>query len=188
MKSIAYLGIGSNLGNRAAHLFECVSRLENKGLFIHRISSLYESAPVGPVQRQPSFYNAVLQVETKQTPEELLAQCQMVEQEMGRRRWIAKGPRNIDVDILLMGEEIMDEKNLTIPHPELLNRAFVLVPLLEIAALLTDPRNQKLLCYYLEAVLQKQSIVQIGAFPSMSGIKVGTRRLSPLTRAATATE
>lgn len=108
-------------------------RLLGRSLDVTRVSSLYETEPVGP--EQPLFYNAACQVETELSARELLALVKEIEREVGRspggERW---GPREIDIDILLFGDQVVAEKGLTIPHPRMLERAFVMVPLAEIAA------------------------------------------------------
>ncbi|MCH8814498.1 MAG: 2-amino-4-hydroxy-6-hydroxymethyldihydropteridine diphosphokinase [Chloroflexi bacterium] len=135
-----YLGLGSNLGDRRANLQTALRLLERVGL-VRRVSSLYETVPVGP--EQPMFYNAACECETDLPPRELLRCVQEVEQEMGRprddERW---GPRLIDIDILLYGDEVIDEDGLAIPHAEMRNRSFVLVPLAEIAPEVRHPAGE----------------------------------------------
>jgi len=128
----AFLGLGSNLGDRRANLVEAFGRLADAGLQVISVSSIYESAAV-LVEDQPAFLNLVVAVRADMTPRSLLRTCLDVEKRMGRvreRRW---GPRNIDIDILLFDERLVDEPGLTIPHPGMLDRGFVLVPLAEIA-------------------------------------------------------
>ncbi len=128
-----YLGLGSNLGDRSANLAEALRRLaEQPQIEVVRISSVYESDPVGP-QGQPAFLNQVAQVQVTCPARALLAIIQRIESEMGRVRTQCWGPRTIDLDILLYGDETIDEPGLTVPHPQMLTRAFVLVPLAEIA-------------------------------------------------------
>ena len=128
----AYLSLGSNLGDRAANLWEAVRRLgELPDCAAPRISRLYESAPVGRPD-QPWFLNAALFTLTRLSPRELLRAAQGIERDMGREpveRW---GPRLIDIDILLYGDEVVRSDDLVVPHPELWNRRFVLVPLAEL--------------------------------------------------------
>lgn len=127
----AYLGLGSNLGNREANL-QMALRALTRMAQVTQVSSLYETDPVGP--QQPPFCNAACEIETGLRPRALLRFVESIEHEIGRRpgeeRW---GPRPIDIDILLYGEGIVDEDGLVIPHPEMLNREFVMVPLAEIA-------------------------------------------------------
>lgn len=138
--TVVYLGLGSNLGDRRANLQAALRSLRRAGSVV-RVSSLYETAPVGP--EQPMFYNAACEFETDMRPRELLRFVQGVEREMGRRRdderW---GPRPIDIDILLYGDEVVDEEGLVIPHPEMRSRAFVLVALAEIASEVRHPAGE----------------------------------------------
>lgn len=138
----AFLGLGSNIGDREKNLKTCLSLLEGPQLRIKKTSSLYHSEPVGEVS-QPWFMNAVVQVETSLSPEELLHLCQQIEEKMGRQRLIPQGPRVIDLDILLYDQLIMDTPGLTIPHHRMHYRRFVLIPLLEIAPDAFHPRLKK---------------------------------------------
>lgn len=128
----AYLGLGSNLGDREANLARAIELIETGGVSITRLSSLYETEPVG-VQEQPWFLNLVLAGQTSLTPLGLLDTLQAIERRMGRVRTVRWGPRVIDIDILLYGQVILESARLTIPHPQMADRAFVLVPLVEIA-------------------------------------------------------
>ncbi len=134
----AYLALGANVGNREANL-----RLALRGLLrlarVEAVSSLYETDPVG-VPDQPPFYNAACRIQTGLEPRPLLRFLQNLEQEIGRRPGGPRfGPRPIDIDILLYEERVVDEEGLVIPHPRLADRAFVLVPLAEIAADASHP-------------------------------------------------
>jgi 2-amino-4-hydroxy-6-hydroxymethyldihydropteridine diphosphokinase len=132
-----YLGLGANLGNRAANLRLALRYLSSLAP-AEEVSSLYETAPVGNAD-QPAFYNAVCRVATGLTPEALLQYLKSVEFEIGRRpapHWAA---RPIDLDLLLYGQRVIDVPDLTVPHPRLAERAFVLVPLAEIASDLRHP-------------------------------------------------
>jgi 2-amino-4-hydroxy-6-hydroxymethyldihydropteridine diphosphokinase len=129
----AYLGLGSNLGNRAEALAGARAMLEASDLRIVAASRVYESAPWGVVE-QPPFLNQVVEVETTLTPRELLQRCHEIEGRLGRERSTRWGPRTIDVDILLYGTVRTSEPDLIIPHPQLPRRAFVLVPLAELNA------------------------------------------------------
>ena len=128
----AYLGLGSNLGDREENIRQALRLVEAGGVRVARVSSLYETRPVGPVD-QPDFINAAAEVETTLSPEDLLSAARAVEQAMGRERTIRWGPRVIDIDILLYDEMSVNEPGLTIPHPEMTRRWFVLAPLAEIA-------------------------------------------------------
>ena len=140
---IAYLGLGSNLGQREANLLRALELLGAPEVQPVAVSSIYESDPVGPVQDQPAFLNLVLQVRTPLDPLPLLQHCLAVERSMGRARQdeVPKGPRLIDVDVLLLGQTVGRWPELVLPHPELGNRAFVVLPLLELTPGLMDPRD-----------------------------------------------
>jgi 2-amino-4-hydroxy-6-hydroxymethyldihydropteridine diphosphokinase len=130
----AYLGLGSNLGNRLAFLRggrdALTSRLD---ITLLRSSGVYETAAIGGPADSPPYLNAVLLIETPLSPRELLAACLAVEDEFGRTRPAPWAPRTLDIDLLLYGETLVDEPDLRIPHPRLQERAFVLAPLSEIA-------------------------------------------------------
>jgi 2-amino-4-hydroxy-6-hydroxymethyldihydropteridine diphosphokinase len=130
-RTVAYIGLGSNVGDRIANLRSAVAALDAcDGVSVLRTSSVYETDPVGPPQ--PDFYNAVVEIETTLNPGALLDACKAIEQGLGRierERW---GPREIDLDILLFGDEVVDAPGLVVPHPQLQLRAFVVVPLREL--------------------------------------------------------
>jgi 2-amino-4-hydroxy-6-hydroxymethyldihydropteridine diphosphokinase len=127
----AYLGLGSNLGDRLVNLQRAVDLLEaSDGVSVLRSSRVYETEAVGPPQ--PDFLNAVIEVSTPLAPGDLLVRCLWVEEEMGRVRTVRWGPRVIDVDVLTYGRENLDLAELTIPHPRMHERLFVLAPLLEL--------------------------------------------------------
>jgi 2-amino-4-hydroxy-6-hydroxymethyldihydropteridine diphosphokinase len=129
----AHLGLGSNVGDRLASLRAARDALERHGLEVVAASSVYETAAQGEVPDQPDFLNACLAVETDVRVEELLDLCKTVERELGRERGGERhGPRPIDVDLLLAGELAHRSERLTVPHPELGRRRFVLEPLLEL--------------------------------------------------------
>jgi 2-amino-4-hydroxy-6-hydroxymethyldihydropteridine diphosphokinase len=128
----AYLGLGSNLGDRLANLQLAVELLAGQhGLTVLRSSRVYESDPVGGPP-QPDFLNAVVEVQTSLTPGELLTACREAEEALARVRDERWGPRTIDIDILTFGDDVVDEPDLTIPHPRMRERGFVLAPLLEL--------------------------------------------------------
>jgi 2-amino-4-hydroxy-6-hydroxymethyldihydropteridine diphosphokinase len=132
-KTIGYLSLGSNLGNPVKHLREGILHLEAlEGLEVVKVSSFYETAPWGR-EDQPPFVNLCLEILTSLTPHELLEATQGIEKRMGRIKKEVWGPRLIDIDILLMGEAEISEDDLTLPHPYMTRRAFVLIPLGEIA-------------------------------------------------------
>jgi 2-amino-4-hydroxy-6-hydroxymethyldihydropteridine diphosphokinase len=129
----AFIGIGSNLGDRLASCREAVRRLgSTPGIRIKKVSSLYETDPVDYLE-QDRFYNAVVAVETSLSPDALLKECQEIERQLGKTILIPKGPRTIDLDFLFYHDQILNAPGLQIPHPAISNRAFVLVPLTEIA-------------------------------------------------------
>lgn len=131
--STAYVSLGSNQGDRLQLLRSAVTMLrDTASIDVTRISSVYETDPVG-YQDQPPFLNIVVEVETSLAPHALLKACQSIERALGRVRTIRWGPRTIDLDILLVGDVGLDEEVLTIPHPRMTERAFVLIPLAEIA-------------------------------------------------------
>jgi len=128
-----YLGLGSNQGDRLAALRAARDALPERGVRTLAASSVYETAPQGEVTDQPEFLNACLEVETELGPEELLAACKEVERTLGRGAGGPRhGPRPIDVDVLLLGGLELRSERLTLPHPEIRSRRFVLEPLLEL--------------------------------------------------------
>ena len=140
---VAYIAFGSNLGDRAQTLFFASDRLGRLGRVVAR-SSVYETEPVG-YRDQPAFLNAVLALDTQLEPLPLLHALLAIERELGRDRshGVANGPRTLDLDLLLMGDFVVAGEELTLPHPALAERRFVLAPLAEIAPELRHPqRNQ----------------------------------------------
>jgi 2-amino-4-hydroxy-6-hydroxymethyldihydropteridine diphosphokinase len=135
-----YLGLGSNVGDREANLRGARDALGRHGIEILASSSVYETAPQGEVLDQPDFLNACLRIRTDVGPEELLDACKAVERELGRAPvGVRHGPRPIDVDLLLLGDTTYASERLTLPHPQVLARRFVLIPLLELDFELTTP-------------------------------------------------
>ncbi len=139
-----YLGLGSNIGDRRAHLQAAVTRLAAEAVRLLASSSVYETEPVGLVLDQPEFLNACVEIETAHAPEQLLDACKSVERAVGRTAGLRHGPRVIDVDVLLLGEIELRAARLTLPHPDLTSRRFVLVPLLELDPELTLPNGAPL--------------------------------------------
>lgn len=136
MGASAYLGLGTNLGDRLGNLGRAVEGLAAQpGVRVVRSSRVYETDPLGGPS-QPEYLNAVVEVETDLTPLELLEACRRVEADLGRVRVERWGPRTIDVDVLTYGDETIDQPDLVVPHPRMHERAFVLVPLAELD---TDP-------------------------------------------------
>ena len=132
MPSVA-IALGSNVGDRAASLAAGLSGLAARGVAWRAVSSVYETEPVGPVREQGAFLNQVAVGETSFSPRALLEVCLDVEREQGRVRTLRWGPRTLDLDILLYDERVIEEPGLVVPHPEMARRAFVLVPLAEVA-------------------------------------------------------
>ncbi|MBV9472436.1 MAG: 2-amino-4-hydroxy-6-hydroxymethyldihydropteridine diphosphokinase [Solirubrobacterales bacterium] len=140
-----FLGLGSNVGDRAAHLAAAIPALRARGVAVLACSSLYETEPVGLVLDQREFLNACLRIETAYEPEQLLDACKQVERELGRELGGARhGPRVIDVDLLLLDQLEYGSERLTLPHPEVRSRRFVLVPLLELEPELELPDGDRL--------------------------------------------
>jgi 2-amino-4-hydroxy-6-hydroxymethyldihydropteridine diphosphokinase len=139
---VAFLGLGSNQGDRAGMLAQARTLLAGPDLVLLRASHIYESAPWG-VPDQPWFLNQVLEMRTVLSPQALLERCHAVEVRLGRVRTARWGPRTIDVDILLYGDQTISAVSLTLPHPRLRERAFVLVPLLELAPDLRLPTGER---------------------------------------------
>jgi 2-amino-4-hydroxy-6-hydroxymethyldihydropteridine diphosphokinase len=138
MKKLVYLSLGSNLGDREKYLREAISRLEELGV-IRQISAFYETQPVDVQGEQPWFLNCALAMETELMPLDFLSRMLAVEQSMGRIRTAPKGPRTIDIDIVLFGNDVLDTPELTVPHPAMHQRRFVLEPLAEIAPAVVHP-------------------------------------------------
>ncbi len=134
---VAYLSLGSNLGDRAANLRTAIAELKAGGRVL-AVSAMYESQPM-EVTDQPWFVNCVAAIETEKTPRELLKLALQIETMMGRIRTQEKGARNIDIDIVLFGNQVVDEPGLKIPHPAMHRRRFVLEPLAEIAPEVSHP-------------------------------------------------
>jgi len=135
---IIYLSLGSNVGDRGANLRAAVAALEGAGVRVRRVSSLYETEPVDFLE-QPWFLNCVLEGETDAPAQTLLKELRRIEARMGSKKLVAKGPRLLDVDILLYGDETLDTPELQVPHPRMKERRFVLEPLAEIAPELQHP-------------------------------------------------
>ena len=140
--AIVYIGVGSNLGNRESNCRIAIERLNAEGIKVKKTSSMYETEPWG-FKNQPKFINMVIEAETVLGPEEVLIVLKDIEKNMGRKDTAKWGPRIIDLDILFYNDEIIDQKELKIPHPYLHKRDFVLVPLTEIAPDKTHPILKK---------------------------------------------
>ncbi|HEU5065782.1 MAG TPA: 2-amino-4-hydroxy-6-hydroxymethyldihydropteridine diphosphokinase [Gaiellaceae bacterium] len=139
MTTTAFVGIGSNLGDRERHLSRAVELLSAAGdIEVSAVSQIRETEPVGPVEQGP-FLNAAVRVETELAPRELLDLLLDIEERMGRVRRERFGPRTIDLDLLLYGDDVVDEPGLTVPHPRLKERRFALEPLSDLDPGLTIP-------------------------------------------------
>ena len=141
MSKLAYLSCGSNVGDRSANLRAAIERLKEVGT-LRAVSGFYETEPV-ELRAQPWFLNCVAALETRLSAGDLLEQALAIEQEMGRIRLRDKGPRSIDIEILLYGDEVIEERGLKIPHPAMQERRFVLEPLVEIAPDVIHPTLKK---------------------------------------------
>ena len=158
--NLAYLSLGSNVGDREANLRDALARLGANGSVI-AVSSFYETEPV-EFTRQPWFLNCAAALETSQTPQQLMTAILRIEEKMGRRRVQKKGPRSIDIDLLfVIGEKedtIMDSNELTIPHPAMHQRRFVLEPLAEIAPDAVHPVFKKTIRELRDALPKGQTV------------------------------
>jgi 2-amino-4-hydroxy-6-hydroxymethyldihydropteridine diphosphokinase len=135
---IIYLSLGSNVGDRKENLRAAIAALADAGVHVLRVSLFYETEPVDFLE-QPWFLNCVVEGETEVPAQTLLRELRRIEAKMGSQRLVAKGPRLIDMDILLYGEEAIDTQELQVPHPRMTQRRFVLAPLAEIAPELRHP-------------------------------------------------
>ncbi len=142
---VGYLGLGSNVGDRAAHLRAAVELLQAREVSVEAISPAYETEPVGEVLDQPDFLNAAIRICTDLRPELLLDACKAVEVERGRVLDAPRhSPRPLDVDLLLLGDLELSTDRLTLPHPEVTSRRFVLAPLLDLDPGLSLPDGTRL--------------------------------------------
>jgi 2-amino-4-hydroxy-6-hydroxymethyldihydropteridine diphosphokinase len=173
-----YLGLGSNLGQREANLARAISAIggldqpfdsaQGERVELLRVSSIYETAPWGYTE-QPPFLNCVVEAETTLPPHLLLQSVQELEKAMARKPGIRYGPRLIDVDILLYGSLTIDQPNLQIPHPRIPERAFVLIPLAELAPVLVHPTLQLLIAELARRVDGKEGVKLWGPPPAIPG-------------------
>jgi 2-amino-4-hydroxy-6-hydroxymethyldihydropteridine diphosphokinase len=154
--SIVYIGIGSNLGDREKNCSRSIELLEKNGIVVRQRSSLYETIPWG-VREQPLFLNMVIEAETELKPRELLEVLKNVEIEVGREKSSRWGPRAIDLDILLYDDITLNEETLTIPHPYLHERDFVLIPFCEIAPDVKHPLLQATMRELLQTLRNKSA-------------------------------
>jgi GTP cyclohydrolase-4 len=153
-----YLGLGSNMGNRQGNLDKALDLLSQR-LRAGQVSSVYDTEPVGNIN-QPRFLNLVCQVYTRLAPLELLALAKGVELKLGRAPGTSNAPRPIDIDILFYGDRVIETPELVIPHPRLAERAFVLIPLAEIAPDLVHPVSGKTIRDLLQGVTETQGVLR----------------------------
>ncbi|MCM3033708.1 2-amino-4-hydroxy-6-hydroxymethyldihydropteridine diphosphokinase [Niallia taxi] len=158
MNNAAFLSLGSNIGNRLQNLEEAVRKLNQyEDIKVVSVSSIYETDPVG-YRDQEMFLNIAVEVCTSLSPFALLEVCQSIEQELGRKRIIKWGPRTIDLDILLYNHENIESEKLIVPHPRIEERAFVLIPLIEIAPFVKIPNKSTRLQESLELLQDKEGV------------------------------
>lgn len=148
---IVYLGLGSNVGDSEALLKSALAELDRPDLKLLRVSSLYETEPIG-LREQRWFLNLVAEFETELFPEQVLNRMQRIELGMGRRRTVENGPRTIDIDILLYGNSVVKTEDLDIPHPRYRDRRFTLAPLAELNPGLRDPVSGQTMAEMLAAL------------------------------------
>lgn len=157
---IVYLGLGSNLGQREANMNRAIQLIEERAINLLRASSLYETTPWGYTQ-QPPFFNCVLEVETILPPQLLLETVKVIEQEVGRKKTFRWGPRLIDIDTILYDDVIIEQPDLQIPHPRMHERAFVLIPLAELASEFIHPKLGITIAELLQKVEGKEGVRKI---------------------------
>jgi 2-amino-4-hydroxy-6-hydroxymethyldihydropteridine diphosphokinase len=163
-----YLGLGSNVGDAAAHLRAAIELLRERGIEVEATSSTYVTEPVGEILDQPDFLNAAIRIRTELAPERLLDVCKAVEAERGRSFAAPRhSPRPLDVDLLLLGDLELATERLTLPHPEVTSRRFVLAPLLELDPDLTLPDGTRL-ADVLNALGPGQRVERVGSLTDPS--------------------
>ncbi|MFP5116261.1 2-amino-4-hydroxy-6-hydroxymethyldihydropteridine diphosphokinase [Bacillaceae bacterium C204] len=164
MENTAFIALGSNIGNRYDNIARAIKRLTcYTGIQLVNYSSIYETDPIG-YENQDLFLNMVLEIQTVLSPMELLEVCLKIELELGRKREIKWGPRTIDLDILTFNQENIESEKLTVPHPRMLERAFVIIPLLEIY-------NEKK-CSEINKVLE----ASLEELPNKEGVRIWKRK------------
>jgi len=163
---LIYLSLGSNLGDRAANLESAIAALPEIAVRVLRRSPIYETEPVDLIA-QPWFLNCVVEAETSLRPRQLLEALQTIERQLGSKKLVPRGPRIIDLDVLFYGAEVIHEAGIEIPHPRMVKRKFVLVPLAEIAPEFRHPVLRKAIAELLAAT-QDRSAVRIWQPPRVA--------------------
>jgi 2-amino-4-hydroxy-6-hydroxymethyldihydropteridine diphosphokinase len=158
--TIIYLSLGSNRGDRAAHLRSGIAALRDAGVRVRRVSSLYETEPVDYLE-QGWFLNCALEAETELPPLDLLRELRAIETRLGSKKEFAKGPRDLDMDILLYGQQTIDDPLLQVPHPRMLMRRFVLAPLAEIAPTVRHPAWTETVSQLLETTIDPSQVKKL---------------------------
>ena len=158
MKAVAYISLGSNIDDRLGYLHDAVNLLQqDQKIDVNAVSSVYETDPVGYTE-QENFLNIVIQVNTSYQAEELLKKCLDIEQTLGRKREIRWGPRTVDLDILLYNQDNIETEHLSVPHPRMHERAFVIIPLVEIEPNIQLPTMDQPLSVVLERMTDKEGV------------------------------
>jgi 2-amino-4-hydroxy-6-hydroxymethyldihydropteridine diphosphokinase len=157
-----YLSLGSNLGDRTAHIEQALARLGEENVRIVRRSSFYQTEPV-EFQAQGWFLNIAVEAETELMPRQLLRAIRYIERELGRKRTVRAGPRTVDIDILLYGASIVSAAELEIPHPRMTERRFVLVPMAEIAPAVRHPVLRSTMTELLAATGDRSQVRKLNA-------------------------
>ncbi|MED4404139.1 2-amino-4-hydroxy-6-hydroxymethyldihydropteridine diphosphokinase [Metabacillus fastidiosus] len=158
MKFEAYLALGSNMGDREFYLMSAIKELQQyKEISIENISSIYETDPIGYTD-QDQFLNMVIQIKTNLTAFDLLNVTQQIEKELGRKREVKWGPRTLDLDILLYNNENIEAEHLIVPHPRMLERSFVLIPLKELNPDINIPNNETSISVIIDQLLDKKGV------------------------------
>jgi len=158
-KTEVYLSLGANLGDRHATMKRALEALQRDGVCLLGSSSVYETEPVD-MEDQPWFLNLVIRAETLRSPQQLLGTCKAIESELGREDTVRFGPRKLDIDILLYGRQTIRRQELIVPHARMCERRFVLLPLVEIAPELTDPRDGRRFADVLDGLDEGKKVVR----------------------------